>query len=366
MVTLRDAIIYNSSDMVSKALSKINKTDRPVIVTKRGKYYGLIDSRTVKQHHSLDFSKTLCSSVSVNTPKLTQQSSLLDLCNAFFSSRFKVLPVVDDKNKVEGVIWLTDVLKELLDQNVIPDKKSSEVMTVPIITLNENETVSRAIMNMRKYSVRRLIITNDKEKVVGILSAKDLSMISNKPNDRSPSPFYKGKFSYDSQPIKPLVNRAVISVTPATNIKLALKTMLKNNVSSLVLIDKRVPYGLLSTRDLLETVLSVSATPNVQVSGLESYDKQYKDEVYELSVNTANKLSKRFDFQTLTIHVKKHGHRYTTRVRAIIAGKIISVHHYDWGLISSVLETLKELETTILRMKPADKNKLKKKLRKAK
>ena len=180
---VKDALILDASEPLSKALNEILKQGTAVIVLKNRSYFGIIDDRTINLGIS-DTSKARCETFCVRTPVLYPQSTLIDRLNAFMAGHFKALPVVDEiKSLPLGLITRVEVLKELLSLKLIPKKVLSEVMNAPVYTIDLNSTLADAKSKIKAYGAHRLLVLN-KGYPYGILSTFDLAGLLSNPQDR--------------------------------------------------------------------------------------------------------------------------------------------------------------------------------------
>lgn len=76
-------------------------------------------------------------------------------------------PVVDDQNRVEGVISLKDMWE--VDERV----SVGDQMTSPAIVLHENAPIREAAVLMAEADVHRIVVVDD-DQAVGIVSALDI------------------------------------------------------------------------------------------------------------------------------------------------------------------------------------------------
>ena len=104
--------IIDSSEPVSRAVNEISRTGLPVLVTKNGKYFGLIDERSIR-HRTASPNKERCETIAERTPTLNAESTVMDSCKAFFAGRFKAIPVID-KGNIAGAITRHTLMNELL------------------------------------------------------------------------------------------------------------------------------------------------------------------------------------------------------------------------------------------------------------
>lgn len=87
------------------------------------------------------------------------------------------MPVVDSEDRVVGVVSRTDLLPRLRSKG--PDAHPSigdveELMTVPAWTVAPETTLSVAAKQLQTRKIKRLPVTGDAGRLVGILSATDL------------------------------------------------------------------------------------------------------------------------------------------------------------------------------------------------
>ncbi|NWF86969.1 CBS domain-containing protein [Candidatus Bathyarchaeota archaeon] len=83
--------------------------------------------------------------------------------------------IVTSKNtKPLGIITERDLVERVLAKNVRPDAvNAEEVMTAPLITIEADETISKAARTMSRLNIRRLGVMY-KGQLVGLLSSKDI------------------------------------------------------------------------------------------------------------------------------------------------------------------------------------------------
>ncbi|HQT45170.1 MAG TPA: CBS domain-containing protein, partial [Candidatus Micrarchaeota archaeon] len=299
---IKQAYTIDADESVSKAFSEIVRSGLSVVVLKDGKYAGLIDDREVRQTIS-DPAKAKCSSVCVKAPVLSRQSTLEDMCNAFFAGRFKSLAVID-KSKVMGVITRADVISELLNEKLIARKKVEEVMSSPAVAIDEDETVATARNLMKNNNVRRLIVTNNGN-ITGVISTFDLVQMLVFSNEAPP--MRKSKANVDLQPVSSHMREETVSIVPEAPLTEAARLMAQHNVSSVIVAKGQKPLGMVTARDLFETVIKEAKREKVFISGLYGNEKENYEEIHEHASDLVEKLGKSMGIDTLSIHIKKYG-----------------------------------------------------------
>lgn len=82
--------------------------------------------------------------------------------------------IISEDEKVSGIVTRRDILEKVIVQRKNPDEiKVSEIMTAPVITVNEEATLIYAagIMNYRK--IKQIPVVSQ-EKVAGIVTQTDI------------------------------------------------------------------------------------------------------------------------------------------------------------------------------------------------
>lgn len=73
-----------------------------------------------------------------------------------------------------GIITSTDISDKIVAQNQNPSTMLvREVMTSPLITINENMMLKECALIMKKHRIHHLPVVNDQENVIGMISATD-------------------------------------------------------------------------------------------------------------------------------------------------------------------------------------------------
>ena len=81
--------------------------------------------------------------------------------------------VVEEKRPI-GIVTHKDIISKLMQARIPPDAVTArEVMTSPIITINEDSSIEEAARLMSKKHIKKLIVTRNNE-LAGIITSSDL------------------------------------------------------------------------------------------------------------------------------------------------------------------------------------------------
>lgn len=121
-----------------------------------------------------------------------------------------------------------------------------EVMNDEVIVMGENEQVSHARNLMLKHNFSRVVVVNDEGKPIGMVTEKDLSR-----KLRGNGPEWKRR-PINNISIKRAMTANLITINASENIINAVELMLKNNISSIPVIDDEGLAGIVTKTDLMK------------------------------------------------------------------------------------------------------------------
>jgi CBS domain-containing protein len=89
------------------------------------------------------------------------------------------LIVVDSFGKSKGLVTERDLVRKICVKDVCTSSEIiKEIMSLPLVTINPNESPSRAIDMMIQHNIRHLLVVDDSmeiNKPIGIVTPRDLT-----------------------------------------------------------------------------------------------------------------------------------------------------------------------------------------------
>lgn len=171
------------------------------------------------------------------------------------------LPVVS-KNVV-GIVTMTDIVRNISEDGL--ETKVSEVMTEDIVFVDRHHTINHVIDEMNKNEVKRVVVTNDMGKAIGIISASNLAMSMMQDNEgklpvksikmaRRPTPAGEKVYRYVKE--VPLVAEDIMSRPPITikadeTVVNAAKIMIEEDLTGLPVEEDDEIVGIISRTDVI-------------------------------------------------------------------------------------------------------------------
>ena len=86
--------------------------------------------------------------------------------------------IVTKNNHPVGIVTDSDLIKKIIAKNIKPSSlKLKDIMSKPLVTIDENQTMLDASRKMKKINIKRLVVVR-KGKLAGIISLSDIARTS--------------------------------------------------------------------------------------------------------------------------------------------------------------------------------------------
>lgn len=339
----------SGNEPLSRALDAISRTGTAVMITKNGKYYGLIDDRVIRPN-IIDSSRTKAINAAVRAPHLTEDMPLEECMRAFMAGHFKALPILE-RGKIIGTISRADVMNEMVRVGNVPKTSVSALMASPIYTIDEKETMGMARGLMKKLGVHHLAVTS-RGKVCGSLSPFDFSMLALKPKGRQRFALASEIDNPDERNVREYLREKLVTVRASEPLESAVRKMAKRNVSKLIVLEGCRAIGVLTAIDVIKFMLSlIEEGPSVFISGLPEDEMFFYGDIEESMKSTLKKFMKTFELGDTNINFKKGKSTYQMRTMIDVEHSNLVVHSEGYDLKAVVNENLSEIKRLLTKRK---------------
>ena len=342
---IKKTLILDVSEPVSKAAPQLLEATA-VIVTKDGKYHGIIDHQSLTQGMR-DPSKVKCETVVMKPPVLLSSANVFERMGAFLDGHFKALPVVDERDKPLGITTRVELLEDMQREGLVPHVSVSELMSSPAYTISDTATIATARSIMKEKNARRLIVMS-RGYPVGVVSAFDIGSwtIRPKPTEGRKNKSNRQAISYDGLSISEFLRPDITSVEKTASLEEAVERMIRKRVSAVMVVDdSKRPVGVLSALDLFKVIQEAAGQQSsiVAISGLSEDTIGMYGYIEEKIGHAVDRFRESFGIQSITVHVKEQKSTF-----------VVSVHlDTDEGVLSmkrergALKETIDELAMEI-------------------
>ncbi len=303
---IKKTLILDVSDPLSKALTGVLDTGIAVIVTRSGRYYGIIDDRNLKLFHVQNPSKVKCDKAVVKPPVLYTSTGILERVDAFLLGHFKALPVVNEKKKPLGLTTRVELLQDMLKNKLMLKVGVKELMNSPVYTIDYKKTVGEAKLKMKRYRARRLVVTR-MGRPIGTFSTFDLTVEAMKPKRKQKMPMViSSRSGYDDKILNDLYRPDLTTVQSDSTVEDAARRMIRKQVSSVVVMSGKKPVGVLSALDIFKAIKGiVEERMQIEISGLNDETVMYRDLIRENVQKVTERFGDSYGIRRVNVHVKK-------------------------------------------------------------
>jgi len=303
----------NQDDTLSACLSLLKEESTPVLVVlnSKGKYVGVIAHRWIARSR-YDPSTTKVKSLMRSAPTVSLQDSLSKVARLMITSGISQLPVFSGE-KLAGIVTDEDVIQGAVIGNW-GSTKVEEIMTKKPFFVEEDESVGAVLSLFREHDISHAPVVRDGT-LVGMVSIQNIITSIFQPRKRQTVGDIIGeKVPVLSIPAKGIMTKPVITVLPENMLKDAAEKMQKFNISSLVVVRKGRPVGILTKRDLLEPLaememLKQRITVQFSVKGVEISDIQ-RGVIMNDFESFSRRYQKTLEAGALFVYMKTHGTNY--------------------------------------------------------
>ncbi len=134
----------------------------------------------------------------------------------------------------------------------------ASVMTQNPVTIREDENVVDAQGLMKEQKIHRLPVLNHHNKLVGIVSEKDLLYAS--PSPASTLSVYELSGLLAKLQVSKVMTRKVLTVRPATLVEDAARMLVDNNIGGLPVVENDLLVGIVTESDLFRLLIDLFGT----------------------------------------------------------------------------------------------------------
>ncbi|MCP4138163.1 MAG: CBS domain-containing protein [bacterium] len=201
---------------------------------------------------------------------LTPYSTAAEAALLLLSSSFNGIPITDKNNNLLGIVTQGDLigkaklpvrpglLTELGSETVDPLIKSlntkhlADIMTSRLITITEDELLTRAVEIMISREVKRIPVTSDHGKLTGILSRLDIFKTITRESAHWEAMTRHNMEIENRKFVSHIMRRDIHKVHPETSLEEVIGIIDSNDIQRVAVVDSNDRFlGIISDRDLL-------------------------------------------------------------------------------------------------------------------
>ena len=128
---------------------------------------------------------TTCSDVMTTNPVCAQaEDTVVSVAQLMKEQDVGPIPIVDDMttNRLQGIVTDRDLAMKVVAEGRDPNNtRVREVMTSDVVTVRHDDDIQTALDAMSQHQLRRILVVDDNEYLVGIIAQADIATRMNKP-----------------------------------------------------------------------------------------------------------------------------------------------------------------------------------------
>jgi predicted transcriptional regulator len=300
----------HENDTLSSCLSLFKEETPPVlaVLDSKGRYKRVISRKWIIRS-SLDASVTKVKTLMRPAPAVTLHDSLSKVAKLMIESEIRQLPVYSGE-KLLGFITDEEVIHGAVMERW-GNTPVEEIMTKKPYVIEEDESLGAVLSLFRSEGISHVPIVRN-GKLAGMVSIYDIIENVFQPKQVQRIGERVGeKVPVLSLPAKGIMVKPVVTVLPETKLRDAEEQMHKFNISSLVIVSKGRPVGIITKRDFLEPLaqmekpvqkLSVQfSVKDVEIDGIQ------RGFIMDDFESFTRRYGETLESGTLFVYMKTHG-----------------------------------------------------------
>lgn len=104
---------------------------------------------------------------------INEKTSLWETAKIMKEKDIGFIPI-NCENKIGGVITDRDIVCNAISNKSDLNRPIKDYMTKKVISVNEDDNISKILSTMRKYKIKRVLVENNEKKLTGIVSFSDI------------------------------------------------------------------------------------------------------------------------------------------------------------------------------------------------
>lgn len=207
-----------------------------------------------------------------HAPKIRNKYSISKVAQLFSESKLHYLPIIDDKDKFIGVASARHLLTLYRNSNLYNGTLGEYLKekNQPVLTIYETDLVSAAISIFKNKRLSKLVVVDKSMKLKGVVTYYDLISNLMVPKRKGHRGDRKagGKVSFHFQQVKNFAKSYVLTLELKDTLNDALNLILDKKIGSVIVVNERkIPIGVITTKDFLGFLIRGKKEKRIEVSG---------------------------------------------------------------------------------------------------
>ncbi len=190
----------------------------------------------------------------------------------------RAAPIVDDNGELVGITTDYDIMKEGSKSQILKDTKVTKVMTRSPAYVEQGESIGKARGIIRKNNIGRVLVVDENEELVGIVTGGDILKRIYKPKRKMTVGEVKGEnVPRMVQSVSFIMSSPVISADIDANLADVANLMQTHDIRSVPIVKDGVLRGIVTIPDIMVYLRELRAEAMVKVEIQGTLDDEYQE-----------------------------------------------------------------------------------------
>ena len=284
-----DIIKITPHDTLSSVLSQLESSHDAGFVFEEEKFIGVVNPyyAVIKKTYP---SNTKVQSCLIHPPKIHLDDDMSKAARLMIESKLHYLPVVNEDHEFMGIISARRLLSQMVKTDDFSKEMHQKVGDKEIITIKGSDKLSKALSLFKDHKISKLVVVNDQGAIDGIVSQYDITDVVAAPKERAGSGMRTGNKDVQlDKPIRNFAKKHVSTLGEHAAFAEVAKQILEQKIGSIVIANaKRMPVGIVTTKDILSFMV-----PKEIQKGIEVSIKELNESDEKIVLNTVEALNKK-------------------------------------------------------------------------
>lgn len=345
----KDLVTAAPEEVLSKIVGQMKAHDiHEIPIVRRNELVGLVTLAEIARRRDMP-PTTKAEKLLSAVPQISPDDDLPSVAEKMMGANARALPVTE-KNKLVGLISRTDLTRALSDTEEVDNVAVKDIMSSSPLCVAEDSDVAEARHIMASLHERSVPVVDKDRRLIGVIGLKDLAAFFAAPKQKEKRGDTAGEKGSPKVAVGSLMRTPPVTLKPDAKLGLALKLMLQNDISSVVVTERDEPVGMITKADVIEVIAGFKERQDllVQISGLEEQRDVY-EQMYEQVRKGMKRVVGIVTPRIFNLHVvayKGDGDRtkYSLRCRLTTSTGMLYARHFDWDLFLALDGLLDQLE----------------------
>ncbi len=311
-IAVPEHVEVDADERLAKVRSIFERENpKGVVVFDDDEYAGVVGEKQLLRSRMEDDTKV--SAVVKAAPSVGRTEDVRETARLLVEGNVKIAPVYEG-DQLYGIVTVDRILEAVLDS--LDAITVDQVATADVIGITEDDSVGRAINQLRENGVSRLPVLDDDDVLVGVVTTNDIVEFVVRDHERQGSGDRAGDIDRMLDlPVYDIISSPVVTAIAEETAEAAVSRMFENDISGLVVVPKDADIetvaGIITKTDVLRALtFTEEDAMDVQITNVDLLDRISREHVVESIEDVADKYA---DMQVIHAHVRLHEHKEKLR-----------------------------------------------------